>query len=67
MYQLVQLVTILRESTFQRSAHVIHCNEVYLHMITVYVLSNPLKSRFSQDRDQLYKSVHAVINWFMSV
>ena len=24
-------------------------------MITVYILSTPLKSRFSQDRDQLYK------------
>ena len=58
MYRLVQLVTILRESTFQRSAHVIHCNEVYIHMKSVYVQSTPLKPQFPQDRDQLYMLVH---------
>ena len=57
MYLLVQLVTILRNSAFQRSAHDIQCNEVYVHMKPVYVLSTPLKSRIPQDRDQLYKKV----------
>ena len=67
MYCHVQLVTILRKSGFQRSAHVIHCNDVYIHMNTVYVLSTPLKTRFPQDRDQLYMTVHSVMYWFMSV
>ena len=58
MYCHVQLVTILRKSGFQRSAHVIHCNEVYIHVKSLYVQSTPLKTRFPQDSDQLYMSVH---------
>jgi hypothetical protein len=54
MYWLVQLVTILRESTFQRSAQYIDCNHMYIHLIAMYNMSTPLKTRFPQDSDQWY-------------
>ena len=67
MYQLVQLVTILRESTFQRSAQYIHCIHMYTHFSAMYNMSTSLKSRFSQDSDQLYKTVHTVMMRFKYV
>ena len=67
MYLHVQLVTILRNLAFQRSAHDIQGYEVYVHMKAVYVLITPLKSQIRKDRDQWYKKVHSVMHLFMSV
>ena len=33
----------------------------------MYTMSTPLKTRFPQDRDQWYMSVHSVMYQFMSV
>ena len=67
MYLLVQLVTILANSAFQRSALDIHRVHMYIHLIALYIMSTPLKTRFPQDRDQWYKKVHSLMYWFMSV
>ena len=67
MYQHVQLVTILRNLGFLRSAHDIHRIHMYIHLIALYDMSTPLETRFPQDRDQWYKSVHSLMNQFMSV
>ena len=46
MYRHVQLVTILRNLGFLRSAHVIQGNGLYVHINDVYVQSTPLKNEF---------------------
>ena len=67
MYLFVQLVTILANLAFQRSALDIHRFHMYIHLIALYIMSTPLKSQIPQDRDQLYKKVHSVMYWFMSI
>ena len=57
LYRLVQLVTILANLAFQRSAHDIHSIHMYTQLIALYVMSTPLKSQIRQDHDQLYNKV----------